>query len=146
MIFSRSNNVVAESALDRMCCGLGGKSMLGLIVEQVPGMLASEDWRRRHAALMAVSSAGEGCHKQMEQMLDQVVSAVLNYLTDPVSGFLIQLYNIECHILCPAVEGCGSDDDDETRLLCCLSRGNAKPLLNLLCTEAYIYFNVRRAH
>lgn len=63
--------------------------MLGLIVEQVPGMLASEDWRRRHAALMAVSSAGEGCHKQMEQMLDQVVSAVLNYLTDPVSNTLI---------------------------------------------------------
>ncbi|KAG7304294.1 hypothetical protein JYU34_011235 [Plutella xylostella] len=80
---NENNNVVAESALDRMCCGLGGKSMLGLIVEQVPGMLASEDWRRRHAALMAVSSAGEGCHKQMEQMLEQVVSAVLNYLTDP---------------------------------------------------------------
>lgn len=34
---------------------------------------------------MAVSSAGEGCHKQMEAMLEQVVSAVLNYLTDPVS-------------------------------------------------------------
>ncbi|KAL4704553.1 hypothetical protein ACJJTC_016104 [Scirpophaga incertulas] len=78
-----SNYVTAESALDRMCCGLGGKIMLGLIVGQVPDMLNSEDWRRRHAALMAVSSAGEGCHKQMEQMLDQVVSAVLNYLTDP---------------------------------------------------------------
>lgn len=61
--------------------------MLNLIVGQVPSMLASEDWRRRHAALMAVSSAGEGCHKQMEQLLDQVVSAVLNYLTDPVSVF-----------------------------------------------------------
>ncbi|GBP12896.1 Importin-5 [Eumeta japonica] len=78
-----TNNVVAESALDRMCCGLGGKTMLGLIVDSVPAMLASDDWRRRHAALMAVSSAGEGCHKQMEQMLDNVVSAVLNYLTDP---------------------------------------------------------------
>lgn len=79
------NYVAAESALDRMCCGLGGKIMLALIVGRVPEMLNSEDWRRRHAALMAVSSAGEGCHKQMEQMLDQVVSAVLNYLTDPVS-------------------------------------------------------------
>ncbi|KPI93520.1 Importin-5 [Papilio xuthus] len=77
------NYVTAESALDRMCCGLGGKIMLGLIVGQVPEMLNSEDWRKRHAALMAVSSAGEGCHKQMEQMLDQVVSAVLTYLTDP---------------------------------------------------------------
>ncbi|XP_050354155.1 importin-5 [Nymphalis io] len=77
------NYVAAESALDRMCCGLGGKIMLGLIVGQVPEMLNSPDWKCRHAALMAVSSAGEGCHKQMEQMLDQVVSAVLNYLTDP---------------------------------------------------------------
>ncbi|XP_049887445.1 importin-5 [Pectinophora gossypiella] len=80
---NENNYVAAESALDRMCCGLGGKIMLGLIVGQVPEMLNSEDWRRRHAALMAVSSAGEGCHKQMESMLDQVVSAVLNYLTDP---------------------------------------------------------------
>ncbi|CAG4963657.1 unnamed protein product [Parnassius apollo] len=78
-----ANYVTAEAALDRMCCGLGGKIMLGLIVGQVPEMLNSEDWRKRHAALMAVSSAGEGCHKQMEQMLDQVVSAVLTYLTDP---------------------------------------------------------------
>ncbi|XP_028164572.1 importin-5 [Ostrinia furnacalis] len=80
---NENNYVAAESALDRMCCGLGGKIMLGLIVGQVPEMLNSEDWRRRHAALMAVSSAGEGCHKQMEQMLDQVVSAVLKYLGDP---------------------------------------------------------------
>ncbi|CAH0600347.1 unnamed protein product [Chrysodeixis includens] len=80
---NEQNYVAAESALDRMCCGLGGKIMLALIVGRVPEMLNSEDWRRRHAALMAVSSAGEGCHKQMEQMLDQVVSAVLNYLTDP---------------------------------------------------------------
>ncbi|CAH2099620.1 unnamed protein product [Euphydryas editha] len=80
---NEQNYVAAESALDRMCCGLGGKIMLGLIVGQVPEMLNSSDWKRRHAALMAVSSAGEGCHKQMEQMLDQVVSAVLNYLTDP---------------------------------------------------------------
>lgn len=64
--------------------------MLGLIVGQVPEMLNSSDWKRRHAALMAVSSAGEGCHKQMEQMLDQVVSAVLNYLTDPVCCNYIQ--------------------------------------------------------
>ena len=86
------NYVAAESALDRMCCGLGGKIMLGLIVGQVPEMLSSGDWKRRHAALMAVSSAGEGCHKLMEQMLDQVVSAVLNYLTDPVSYLLFTKY------------------------------------------------------
>ncbi|VVC88649.1 unnamed protein product [Leptidea sinapis] len=79
---NKENYVAAESALDRMCCGLGGKIMLGLIVGEVPEMLNSNDWRKRHAALMAVSSAGEGCHKQMEQMLDQIVTGVLNYLVD----------------------------------------------------------------
>lgn len=75
--------------------------MLGLIVGQVPEMLNSQDWKRRHAALMAVSSAGEGCHKQMEQMLDQVVSAVLNYLTDPVSDlwFLFQIISFHLFLL-----------------------------------------------
>lgn len=84
-----------------MCCGLGGKIMLGLIVGQVPEMLNSQDWKRRHAALMAVSSAGEGCHKQMEQMLDQVVSAVLNYLTDPVSDlwFLFEIISFHLFLL-----------------------------------------------
>ncbi|CAK1548631.1 unnamed protein product [Leptosia nina] len=79
---NEQNNVAAESALDRMCCGLGGKIMISLIVGRVPEMFNSEDWKRRHAALMAVSSAGEGCHKQMELMLDQIVPAILNYLAD----------------------------------------------------------------
>ena len=48
-------------------------------------LFSSEDWRYRHAALMAVSACGEGCHTQMELMLDEIVNAVLPYLTDPVS-------------------------------------------------------------
>lgn len=43
------------------------------------------DWRYRHAALMAISACGEGCHSQMEQMLANIVDTVLPYLKDPVS-------------------------------------------------------------
>lgn len=39
-------------------------------------MLADPDWRRRYAALMALSAIGEGCHKQMEEMLGQIVNGV----------------------------------------------------------------------
>lgn len=53
-------------------------------------MLASPDWKQRHAALMALSAIGEGCHKQMEGMLLQimdgvpgVMEGVLRYLQDP---------------------------------------------------------------
>lgn len=39
----------------------------------------------RHAALMAISAIGEGCHKQMEALLPQIMDGVIQYLQDPVS-------------------------------------------------------------
>lgn len=42
-----SNNVVAESALDRLACGLGGKTMLHHIVQNIPTMLNNPDWKYR---------------------------------------------------------------------------------------------------
>ena len=45
----------------------------------------SADWRYRHAGLMAISAVGEGCHKYMEEVLTQIVDAILPYLADPVS-------------------------------------------------------------
>ncbi|XP_029055806.1 karyopherin beta 3 [Osmia lignaria lignaria] len=78
-----SNNVVAESALDRLACGLGGKTMLPQIVQNIPSMLNNSDWKYRHAALMAISAVGEGCHKQMEAILPQIMEGVIQYLQDP---------------------------------------------------------------
>lgn len=77
------NNVIAESSLDRLACGLGGKMVLPHVMNALPGMLSHADWKQRFAALMAISAIGEGCHKQMEAILDQVMSGVLNYLRDP---------------------------------------------------------------
>ena len=34
---------------------------------------------------MAISAVGEGCHKQMETMLSQIVESVLPFLGDQVS-------------------------------------------------------------
>ena len=42
----------------------------------------TEDWRYRHAALMAISAVGEGCEKQMFPILGDVVGAVLPYVQD----------------------------------------------------------------
>ncbi|XP_034489294.1 importin-5 [Drosophila innubila] len=77
------NNVIAESSLDRLACGLGGKMVLPHVMSSLPAMLNHTDWKHRFAALMAISAIGEGCHKQMEVILDQVMSGVLNYLRDP---------------------------------------------------------------
>lgn len=77
------NNCMAESALDRLACGLGGKTVLPHIIKIIPQMLSHSDWKQRYAALMAISAVGEGSHKQMEQMLDDIMRGVLNYLNDP---------------------------------------------------------------
>ena len=34
---------------------------------------------------MAISAVGEGCHKQMEDILKQIMDGVVNFLQDPVS-------------------------------------------------------------
>lgn len=80
---SDSNSVVAESALDRMACGLGGKTVFPQILGLTPSMLQQADWKCRHAALMAISAAGEGCHKQMEEYLPQIMEGVMNFINDP---------------------------------------------------------------
>ena len=45
-------------------------------------MLNSENWKYRHAGLMAISAVGEGCHKQMEAMLPQIMDAIIGFLRD----------------------------------------------------------------
>lgn len=80
---SNDNNIIAESALDRLACGLGGKSVLPHIISSLPTMLLHENWTQRYAALMAISAIGEGCHKQMEAMLEDVMRGVVPYLNDP---------------------------------------------------------------
>ena len=78
-----SNAVVAESALDRLACGLGGKTVFPQIMALTPVMLQQADWKSRHAALMAISASSEGCHKQMEPLLDQVMDCVMNFIAYP---------------------------------------------------------------
>jgi hypothetical protein len=33
---------------------------------------------------MAISATGEGCHKQMESYLAQIMDGVMNFVNDPV--------------------------------------------------------------
>ena len=37
----------AESALDRLSCGLGGKTMMPHVGQNIPGILSHPDWRYR---------------------------------------------------------------------------------------------------
>jgi len=46
---------------------------------------------------MAISAVGEGCHKQMEALLPQIMDGVIQYLQDPVST--ITNFIIICNLL-----------------------------------------------
>ena len=84
-----SNPITGESAMDRLACALGGKTMLPHILANVNQMLSNADWRYRYAGLMTLSSTAEGAHKQMEAYLDQIVEGIVGFLKDPVSSFLL---------------------------------------------------------
>ncbi len=44
---------------------------------------------------MAISAVGEGCHKQMEPLLQQIIEGVLTFLQDQVRTLQIVLYYID---------------------------------------------------
>lgn len=76
-------DAIGESALDRISNALGGKVLLPILLNDLTTMLTQPDWQSRHAALMAFSSAGEGCRDHLMRVLDRVVNGILNYLADP---------------------------------------------------------------
>jgi HEAT repeat protein len=77
------NATVGETSLDRLATALGGKTVLQPCLNLIAPIMQSEDWKFRHAGLMALSTIGEGCHKQMEAMLEQIIDSILPFLRDP---------------------------------------------------------------
>lgn len=75
-------DAVGESALDRISNALGGKVLLPILMDELTEMLRRPEWQMRHAALMAFSSAGEGCHAQLLRVLDRIVNGILTFLSD----------------------------------------------------------------
>lgn len=43
---------------------------------------------------MAISAVGEGCHKQMEALLPQIMDGVIQYLQDPVNIMIFIILSI----------------------------------------------------
>lgn len=46
------------------------------------------NWKNRHAAIMGISTVGEGCKRQMEPVIEEIVNNVLPFLGDSVSKIL----------------------------------------------------------
>ncbi|CCJ30144.1 unnamed protein product, partial [Pneumocystis jirovecii] len=79
---SEMNHVVGEQAMDRLARKLGGKVLLPVIFQWLPSLISSQDWRQRHASLMAISAIAEGCEKLMKIELERILDMVLPLLKD----------------------------------------------------------------
>ncbi|KAJ7778194.1 armadillo-type protein [Mycena metata] len=71
-----------EQSLDRLACAVGGRAVLPPAFQYIPAMMASYDWRVRHAGLMAVAAIAEGTAKVMENELGKVVELVTPMFRD----------------------------------------------------------------
>ncbi|XP_062212132.1 uncharacterized protein LOC133913097 [Phragmites australis] len=75
--------VFAQECLDRLAIAVGGNTILPVAAELLPSFFASEEWKRRHAALVTIAQIAEGSAKVMIKNLEQVVGMVLNSFQDP---------------------------------------------------------------
>ncbi|KAG2546633.1 hypothetical protein PVAP13_9KG037200 [Panicum virgatum] len=75
--------VFAQECLDRLAIAVGGNTILPVAAELLPSFFSSEDWKRRHAALVTIAQIAEGSAKVMIKNLEQVVGMVLNSFQDP---------------------------------------------------------------
>lgn len=73
-----------QESLDRIAIALGGKAVLPVAEQIIPAYLNNEQsWTHRHAALLAISQIGEGCQKQIEAKLGEMISPALMRFRDP---------------------------------------------------------------
>ncbi|KAG7091694.1 hypothetical protein E1B28_010715 [Marasmius oreades] len=71
-----------EQSLDRMAFAMGGRDVLPPAFQYIPSMIASYDWRARHAGLMAIAAIAEGTGKVMVNELGKVVELVVPLFRD----------------------------------------------------------------
>ncbi len=75
---------VGQECLDRVSIALGANSMLPACAATMPSLIGDADWKRRHAALIALSQIAEGCAKGMKKDVVGAIQPCLHALaTDP---------------------------------------------------------------
>lgn len=74
-----------QECLDRIAISIGGKSMLPVAGQSFSALMSSDDWRRRHAALVGLAQIAEGCEKVMKQepVMSELVAMCIKGAADP---------------------------------------------------------------
>eukprot|EP01100_Stratorugosa_tubuloviscum_P001006 TRINITY_DN1224_c0_g2_i1.p1 TRINITY_DN1224_c0_g2~~TRINITY_DN1224_c0_g2_i1.p1 ORF type:complete len:1087 (-),score=588.52 TRINITY_DN1224_c0_g2_i1:206-3466(-) len=72
-----SNVQLAEECLDRFAIAIGGKTLTLPLFGLIQNLLNSNDWKQRHAAVMAIAISAEGCRKSLSEHLSSVINDML---------------------------------------------------------------------
>lgn len=73
----------ARNSLDRAALSLNGKVLADPLFRYITQMISSSQWRERQAALMALSSAAEGCQDVLISEIPKILDLILPSLNDP---------------------------------------------------------------
>ena len=73
----------ARQALDRVSLKLGGEYLAPPLFQFLQQMIQSTEWRERFAAMMALSSAAEGCQDVLIGEIPRVLDMIIPLITDP---------------------------------------------------------------
>eukprot|EP01101_Sappina_pedata_P007334 TRINITY_DN3845_c0_g1_i1.p1 TRINITY_DN3845_c0_g1~~TRINITY_DN3845_c0_g1_i1.p1 ORF type:complete len:1088 (+),score=593.45 TRINITY_DN3845_c0_g1_i1:90-3353(+) len=73
---------VAEENIDRLAMKLGGATVGSILFAKLPAYFNSTNWKHRHAALIAISVAVEGCCKFLTPHLADILKLVVPRFAD----------------------------------------------------------------
>lgn len=73
----------ARQALDRVALKLGGKYLAPPLFQYLQQMISSSEWRERFGALMALSSAAEGCRDVLIGEIPKILEMIIPLINDP---------------------------------------------------------------
>eukprot|EP00727_Mastigamoeba_balamuthi_P011986 m51a1_g741 putative arm repeat superfamily protein isoform 1 (1083) ;mRNA; f:497898-501852 len=76
------NDDVAEEAIDRFCIALKGKVVVPVLFSSINALVTNADWRQRHAGVMAISFAAEGCKFVLKKHMAEIMNFITPLLTD----------------------------------------------------------------
>ncbi|KAH3757091.1 ARM family protein [Pelomyxa schiedti] len=75
---------VAEQALDRISCALGGKHVVPILFPEIQAFVSNNtDWKHRFASVLALSTCAEGCQYVLKNHIPEVLKFILGLLPDP---------------------------------------------------------------
>lgn len=72
----------SKHSLDRLALKLGGEVVLPKLFQWLPQLCNSEQWRERHAALMALSNVAEGCADVMIPEIPSIIDLIWPRIED----------------------------------------------------------------